>query len=81
MHAKLSASWIETRGTHLLDSRNINAPVDGIYPLSGPGLVLLTESAGLSRLHQLVVNTNVNYKKLSLIIFDVSIQKCILMLI
>jgi hypothetical protein len=65
-YAKLSVNWIETRGVHLPDSRNINTPIAGSYPFGDPSIRLLTESAGLSRVQQLVVNVNVNYKKAAL---------------
>ena len=64
--AKLSVNWIDTRGAHLLDARNINTPIAGVYPFGDPSIHMLTESAGLSRVHQLVANLNVNYKKLVL---------------
>jgi hypothetical protein len=63
-YAKLSVSWIETRGQHLLDVRNINAPIAGDYPFGDPSIRLLSESAGASHAHQLVVNTNISYRKL-----------------
>jgi hypothetical protein len=65
-YAKLSVNWIETRGAHLRDSRNINTPIEGGYPFGDPSIRLLTESAGLSRARQVIVNVNVNYKKLAL---------------
>jgi hypothetical protein len=65
-YAKLSVNWIETRGTHLLDSRNINTPIGGSYPFGDSSIRLLTESAGFSRVHQVVVNLNVNYRRLAL---------------
>ena len=65
-HVKLSVNWIETRGAHLLDARNINTPIAGSYPFGDASIRLLAESAGFSRVHQVVVNTNVNYKKLAL---------------
>jgi hypothetical protein len=65
-YAKVSVNWIETRGAHLLNSRNINTPVSGSYPFGDPSIHLLTESAGFSRVRQFVVNVNVNYKKLAL---------------
>jgi hypothetical protein len=65
-YAKVSVNWIETRGAHLLDSRNINTPIARSYPFGDPSIRLLTESAGLSRVHQLVVNVNVNYRRLAL---------------
>ena len=62
----LTLTWIGSRGVHLLNSRNINAPVDGLYPFGGQSIRLLTESAGLSGRNQLVANANVNYKRLFL---------------
>jgi hypothetical protein len=64
--AKVSVNWIDTRGAHLLDSRNINTPVAGSYPFEDRSIRLLTESAGFSRVHQLVMNVNVNSKKVVL---------------
>jgi len=63
---RLSANWIETRGAHLLDSRNINTPIGGTFPFADRSLRLLTESAGFSRVHQLVINANINVRKLVL---------------
>lgn len=65
-YTRVSVNWIDTRGAHLLNSRNINTPIAGSYPFGNPSIRLLTESAGLSRVHQLIVNLNVNYKKLVL---------------
>ncbi len=65
-YGKLSVNWIDTRGAHLLNSRNVNTPIGGSYPFGDPSIRLLTESAGLSRVHQLVTSTNVSYRKLFL---------------
>ncbi len=62
--SRLSLTWIHSRGVHLLNQRNTNAPIDGAYPAGGQSIRLLTESAGLSRLNQLVAGASVNYKKL-----------------
>ena len=62
--ARVSVSYVESRGAHLLNARNVNAPAGGIYPERDRSIRLLTESAGFSRLHQLVVTPNVNYRKL-----------------
>jgi hypothetical protein len=67
----LSSQYLESRGVHLQNTRNINAPVNGIYPFGDSGLRLLTESTGLSRSHQLFFSPNVNYKKLFLFGFYV----------
>jgi hypothetical protein len=68
---RLTGQYVETRGAHLLNSRNINAPDDGIYPFGDSGPRILTETAGFSRMHQLFVSPNVNYKKLFLFGFYV----------
>ncbi len=65
-YAKLSVNWIDTRGAHLLNSRNINTPIDGVYPFADPSIRLITESAGFSRVNQVVANTTVNYRKMFL---------------
>ncbi len=65
-YAKISVNWISTRGAHLLDARNINTPVAGNYPYGNQSIHLLTESAGFSRVNQVVVNTNVNYRNWTL---------------
>ena len=63
---RLTSQYVETRGVHLANSRNINAPVNGVYPFGDSSIRLLTESAGLSRTHQLFFSPNVNYKKMFL---------------
>ena len=64
--SRLTLTWIHSRGVHLLNLRNTNAPIEGDYPAGDRSIRLLTESAGLSRLNQLVAGANVNYKKLYL---------------
>jgi carboxypeptidase family protein len=64
--SRLTLTWIHSRGVHLLNQRNTNAPIDGAYPAGDQSIRLLTESAGLSRLNQLVTGASVNYKKLFL---------------
>ncbi len=66
--ARITATWINSRGVHLLDARNINAPIyinapiKGTYPYRDAAIRLLTESAGFSRLNQLLVTPSVNYR-------------------
>jgi hypothetical protein len=67
--SRLAVNWIETRGVHLLNTRNINAPIGGAWPYGDHAVRVLTESAGLSRLSQLVVSPNLNYRKLMLMGF------------
>jgi len=64
--SRLTLSWIRSRGVHLLNLRNTNAPIQGNYPAGDRSIRLLTESAGASDLNQLVAGANVNYKKLYL---------------
>ena len=63
---KVSLAWTESRGAHLPNSRNINAPIDGAYPFGDPSIRLLSEDSGLSRQRQFVTNVNVNRKRVSL---------------
>jgi len=65
-NSRISLSWIGSRGVHLLNSRNINTPLNGLYPYGDSSVRLLTEDAGLSRQSQLVLNANVNVRKLLL---------------
>ena len=65
-YAKLSVSYVESRGVHLSRQLNANTPLDGAYPYSDGQVRLLTETTGFSRSHQLIVSPNINYKKLFL---------------
>jgi hypothetical protein len=65
-YARVSARYINSRGVHLQRSRNINAPVDGVYPYGDQTVRLLTESTGFSRTNQLILTPVVNYKKMFL---------------
>ncbi|HEY3441063.1 MAG TPA: carboxypeptidase regulatory-like domain-containing protein [Paludibaculum sp.] len=65
-YTKLSVQYISSRGVHLQRSRNINAPIDGVYPYGDKQLRLLTETTGFSRSNQLIFSPNVNYKKMFL---------------
>jgi hypothetical protein len=62
--SRVAVTWTTSRGVHLLDARNINAPVNSRYPFDDRSVRLLTESAGFSRLNQAVANANVSYRKL-----------------
>jgi hypothetical protein len=63
---KISAAYLNGRGTHLSRSRDINAPIGGLYPYGDSQLRYLTESTGVSRTNQLQVSPSINYKKLFL---------------
>jgi len=64
--SRVSVTWTGSRGTHLLDVRNINAPIGGGYPFGDPSIRLLTESAGFSRQNQLTASANVSWRRLML---------------
>ena len=61
---KISAAYLNGRGTHLSRSRNINAPIGGLFPFGDSQLRYLTESTGFSRTNQIQMTPSVNYKKL-----------------
>ena len=63
---KISAVYLNGRGTHLSRSRDINAPIGGLYPYGDSQLRYLTESTGFSRTNQIQISPSVNYKKLFL---------------
>jgi hypothetical protein len=63
-HFRFSTQYIENRGVHLQRTRDINVPIDGVYPFGDPVLRQLTESTGFSRSHVLVLSPNMNYKKI-----------------
>jgi hypothetical protein len=65
-YARLSVNYISSRGVHLLRERNINDPVDGVYPYGDSEIRLLNETTGFSRTNQLMVSPSINYKKLFL---------------
>jgi len=65
-YAKLSVSYIESRGVHLSRQLNANTPLDGVYPYGDGEVRLFTETNGYSRSHQLIVSPNVSYKKVFL---------------
>jgi hypothetical protein len=53
----LSASYVNTRGLHLLRARNVNAPLaDGLRPSGSVGNVFEYESSGRFEQNQLIVN-------------------------
>jgi len=64
--SRVTLTQIENRGVHLANQRNINTPVDGVYPFGDRALRLLTESSGMSWQHQLVANVNAQWRGLVL---------------
>ena len=63
---RLSFNYIGSRGVHLQRTRDINAPINGLYPFGDSQLRSLTETTGFSRTNQFTVTPSVNYKKLFL---------------
>jgi Carboxypeptidase regulatory-like domain len=66
----VSLSYLHTRTLNLLRSRNINAPVpgSGLRPLGDAGNVLVYESSGIFKQHQMIVNASQRFStNLSLI--------------
>uniref|UniRef100_Q01R02 Cna B-type protein n=1 Tax=Solibacter usitatus (strain Ellin6076) TaxID=234267 RepID=Q01R02_SOLUE len=53
--SRLTVTWVNSRGVHLLNVRNLDQ-----------SLRLLTESAGESRQNQVLANLNASYKKLTI---------------
>ena len=62
---KISAVYLNSRGTHLMRSRDINAPIGGLFPFGDSQIRYLTEGTGFSRTNQIQVTPSVNYKRLS----------------
>ena len=60
--SRVTLTGIESRGVHLPNSRNIDTPVDGVYPFGDQSMRLLTESSGLSWQRQLVANGTVQWR-------------------
>ncbi|MCW5981368.1 MAG: hypothetical protein KIT09_25005 [Bryobacteraceae bacterium] len=65
-HFRISAQYVNSRGVHLLQSRNINTPIDGAYPCGDRLLRILTESSGFSRANQFIVSPHLNYRRVFL---------------
>jgi len=65
-YARISANYIASRGVHLERQRNINAPIDGVYPYGDTELRTLAEATGFSRTNQLMIGPNINYKSIFL---------------
>ncbi len=61
-YARVSVTYLNSRGLHIARPRNINAPINGLYPDGDPELRILTESTGFSRTNQIIVSPNLNYK-------------------
>ncbi len=56
-----SASYTWNRGVHLLRTRNINAPIDGIKPDPTKGALFVYESTGISNRNEMRVNLRTGF--------------------
>ena len=56
-----TVNYINTRALHLLRSRNINAPLNGVRPLAGQGNIFQYESSGVLKQNQLIVFVNTRF--------------------
>ncbi len=63
---RLSFNYVNSRGVHLLRARNLNAPIDGVYPYGDAQVRMLTETTGFSRTNQFMISPNLNYKQIFL---------------
>ena len=63
---KISATYLNGRGTNIARSRDINAPIGGVYPFGDSEIRYLTESTGFSRTNQFLLSPTINYKKMFL---------------
>ena len=63
---RMSVNYVESRGDHLQRTRDINAPINGVYPFNDTQIRMLTEATGFSRSHQLNITPSINYKKMFL---------------
>jgi len=53
---KLAVTYANSHGLHQMRSRDINAPINGLFPVPGSGPIFLMESAGLYNQNQMIVN-------------------------
>jgi hypothetical protein len=65
-YTRLGFNYIASRGVHLQRSRDINAPIEGLYPFGDSQVRTLTETTGFSRSNQFTITPTINYKKLFL---------------
>ena len=57
-NATLAVTYTNSHGLHMLRSEDINAPLNGAFPLGHPGPVFLMESSGLYNQNQVIANVN-----------------------
>jgi hypothetical protein len=56
-----TVSYTWNRGVHLLRTRNINAPIDGVKPQPDQGALFVYESTGISNRNQMSVNLRTGF--------------------
>ncbi len=62
-NTSFAINYVFSRGVHNLRNRNINAPVNGVYPYGSTGYLYYYESTGFSRQNQLMMNYNTRFSR------------------
>jgi hypothetical protein len=57
----VAVNYVFSRGVHTLRTRNINAPLNGVFPYGPVGNLFQFESTGFSRQNQLITNFNTRF--------------------
>ncbi len=57
----VAVNYVFSRGVHTLRTRNINAPINGVFPYGPVGNLFQFESTGFSRQNQLITNFNTRF--------------------
>ena len=59
----VAVTYTFSRGVHMLRTRDINAPIDGIYPFASVNPIYQYESTGTMRQHQIITNFNTRFSR------------------
>jgi hypothetical protein len=70
-----TVAYINTRSLHLLRSRNINAPLNGVRPFAGQGNIFEYESNGVLNQNQLIVFANTRFNQKFTIFSNYTLSK------
>ncbi|HEX8178745.1 MAG TPA: TonB-dependent receptor, partial [Pyrinomonadaceae bacterium] len=70
-----TVNYINTRSLHLLRSRNINAPLNGVRPFPAQGNIFEFESNGILKQNQLIISANTRFNPKFTIFTNYSIGK------
>ncbi|MCA2970313.1 MAG: carboxypeptidase regulatory-like domain-containing protein [Acidobacteriaceae bacterium] len=57
----VAVNYVFSRGVHTLRTRNINAPLNGVFPYGPVGNLFQYESTGFARQNQLITNFNTRF--------------------